>query len=230
MNRLQRIDSRLPLFVTPNPDHEPDVRAVFAEFTYSHPQFSAESGQLRLFSVNRWNLVSFQECDHAGWQRIRGYADELLTRAGLQAARILLVCHPRIFGFVFNPLAVYYAYDDAEDLIAIIYEVRNMFGGPLLTATFSGRRFPLTTLTLAKLLVRPPLLSRQSCCGHPLAPKLWLKGIRYITRRRPSASCRRAELQRRWNDITVRANRRGAECFNALLVLNRQQNRRSRKL
>lgn len=168
MNRLQRIDSRLPLFVTPNPDHEPDVRAVFAEFTYSHPQFSAESGQLRLFSVNRWNLVSFQECDHAGWQRIRGYADELLTRAGLQAARILLVCHPRIFGFVFNPLAVYYAYDDAEDLIAIIYEVRNMFGGPLLTATFSGRRFPLTTLTLAKLLVRPPLLSRQSCCGHPL--------------------------------------------------------------
>jgi len=43
MNRLQGIDDGLPLFVTLNPDREPDPRMVFAEFTYEHPQFSADA-------------------------------------------------------------------------------------------------------------------------------------------------------------------------------------------
>ncbi len=45
MNRLQAIDDRFPLFVTLNPDREPDPRKVFAEFSYDHPQFSADSVQ-----------------------------------------------------------------------------------------------------------------------------------------------------------------------------------------
>lgn len=41
---------------------------------------------------------------------------------------MLLACYPRVFGQVFNPLSVYYAYDEAGRLIALIYEVRNTFG------------------------------------------------------------------------------------------------------
>ncbi|KQV83670.1 DUF1365 domain-containing protein [Rhizobium sp. Root1220] len=89
----------------------------------------AEASNLsRLFSVNAPNVVSFHERDHAGARDIRTHADDLLAQAGLHASRILLVCYPRIFGYVFNPLAVYYAYDDRNDLIATIYEVRNTFG------------------------------------------------------------------------------------------------------
>jgi DUF1365 family protein len=82
----------------------------------------------RLFSVNGRNLVSFHESDHSGEQPIRAYTDELLARVGLRAKRIFLVCYPRIVGHVFNPLSVYYAYDDRDVLTAMIYEVRNTFG------------------------------------------------------------------------------------------------------
>lgn len=86
----------------------------------------------RLFSVNRRNAVSFFEKDHTDREgvRLRAYVDSLLHHAGLgePAARVLLVCYPRIFGRVFNPLAVYYAYDASDMLVAAIYEVRNTFG------------------------------------------------------------------------------------------------------
>jgi len=91
-----------------------------------------EAGKLSmLFSVNRRNLVSFREKDHADTESatLRAYADGLLALAGLDRAdRILLVCYPRILGYVFNPISVYHAYDTSGGLVAMIYEVRNTFG------------------------------------------------------------------------------------------------------
>ena len=88
--------------------------------------------RLRLFSRNRFNLLSFHEKDHSGDSRVslRSYIDALLAQNGLpvRPARVLLVCYPRILGLVFNPLAVYYAYDDGGALSAMVYEVRNTFG------------------------------------------------------------------------------------------------------
>lgn len=43
MNRLQGIDRACPLFVTLNPDREPEPAKVFGEFCYDHPQFSTAS-------------------------------------------------------------------------------------------------------------------------------------------------------------------------------------------
>ncbi|MFB2551549.1 DUF1365 domain-containing protein [Ensifer soli] len=86
----------------------------------------------RLFSVNRNNLIAFFETDHTQGRAptLRAHADALLAEAGIvdPAARILLVCYPRIAGWVFNPLAVYHAYDAQGLLLAMIYEVRNTFG------------------------------------------------------------------------------------------------------
>jgi DUF1365 family protein len=81
-----------------------------------------------LFSVNKRNAVSFHESDHGGRIGARAHADELLAQVGLRARRIVLVCYPRILGYVFNPLSVYHAYDRHDQLIAMIYEVRNTFG------------------------------------------------------------------------------------------------------
>ncbi|MCA1952152.1 MAG: DUF1365 domain-containing protein [Hyphomicrobiales bacterium] len=87
----------------------------------------------RLFSVGRFNLIGFSPRDHGapGETDPAAAARRLLADAGLATpvARVLLLCHPRVLGFVFNPLAVYFAYDAAERLIGIVYEVRNTFGG-----------------------------------------------------------------------------------------------------
>ncbi|PSC05824.1 DUF1365 domain-containing protein [Alsobacter soli] len=84
-----------------------------------------------LFSVGRWNLVSFRERDHGprDGSALRPYVDQVLARAGLpRPARVLLLCYPRILGFGFNPLSVYFAYGDDGALSAVLYEVRNTFG------------------------------------------------------------------------------------------------------
>jgi len=87
---------------------------------------------LRFFSHNRFNLFSFFDRDHAGENdaplaaRIRAY----LWGAGYRGdGRIDLFCYPRILGYVFNPLCVYYCHDAEGRLEAILYEVRNTFGG-----------------------------------------------------------------------------------------------------
>jgi DUF1365 family protein len=42
--------------------------------------------------------------------------------------KIKILCYPRIFGFVFNPLSVFYVYNFEDELISILYEVKNTFG------------------------------------------------------------------------------------------------------
>lgn len=90
------------------------------------------AGLARLLSVNRAGILSFNERDHVeeDGETLRQFADRLLARAGLErpAARVLLLAYPRVFGYVFNPLSTYFAYDAQDRLVAIIYAVRNTFG------------------------------------------------------------------------------------------------------
>jgi uncharacterized protein len=84
------------------------------------------------FSVDRFNLLSFRQSDHGdnGKRPLRSYVDQVLAEAGLvvRPTRVLLLCYPRVLGTVFNPLSVYFAYDETDALIGVIYEVRNTFG------------------------------------------------------------------------------------------------------
>lgn len=86
----------------------------------------------RLFSVNSFNLLAFSERDHGPFRKQGdplGAATRLLREAGVEEAptRVLLLCYPRVLGFVFNPLATYFIYGEADRLIGVIYEVRNTF-------------------------------------------------------------------------------------------------------
>lgn len=87
------------------------------------------SATLRLFSRGRWNVLSFHDADHAaGTGELVGvHARALLAEADLArfGARIELVCYPRLLGYVFNPLSVYFGYDADGTLGAIVYEVSN---------------------------------------------------------------------------------------------------------
>ena len=68
-----------------------------------------------VFSVSRWNLLSFSPSDHGprDGTPLRAHVSRLLANCGLEieGGRVLLFCYPRVLGFVFNPLSIYYCYD-----------------------------------------------------------------------------------------------------------------------
>ena len=88
--------------------------------------------RLRLFSVGRPNLLGFRPADHGPCDGgpLKPWALAELARAGIVLAepRIELLCFPRVLGYAFNPLSLWFCHD-GERLAAVIHEVRNTFGG-----------------------------------------------------------------------------------------------------
>jgi DUF1365 family protein len=85
--------------------------------------------RLRLFAWNRPGLFSFHDRDHGDGRPLRLWLDAVLAQAGIAAngpRRVL--CYPRILGYVFNPLSVWFCHDRDGTLKAIIYEVHNTYG------------------------------------------------------------------------------------------------------
>jgi uncharacterized protein len=208
--------------------------------------------QSRLFSVNRFNLLSFHEKDHGNGSSdgLASHIHDIARQAGIDLAggRILLQAYPRLMGFVFNPISVYFGYCANGELALLIYEVRNTFGemhsyvapvlpgqmneagirqertkllyvspfidmaqryhfrvlppgeklnvriletdetGPLLAASFTGRRRDLTGLNIVKTCLPMPFMTLKVVAGiHWEALKLWLKGVALQTRPAPPA-------------------------------------------
>lgn len=86
---------------------------------------------LRLMALDRFGLMAFHRRDHAArdGSDLRHWVEAELSRNGLpRPARIWLLCFPRILGYVFNPLSVYFCEDEGGDLSAVVYEVKNTFG------------------------------------------------------------------------------------------------------
>jgi len=88
--------------------------------------------QSPLFGVNRAALYSFKEADHGERERsgLRAYVQRCAAERGidLTGGRVLLLCYPRLLGYTFNPLSVYFCYRADGGLALLIYEVRNTFG------------------------------------------------------------------------------------------------------
>jgi len=94
-------------------------------------EIDAVAARLRLFSRGRFNLFAFHDRDHGdgSTRSLRTQAETLLAQAGLPyGGAIRLLTMPRILGFAFNPLSVWFCHDIAGALTAIIYEVNNTFG------------------------------------------------------------------------------------------------------
>jgi len=203
--------------------------------------------QSPLFGVNRAALYSFNEADHGDrdGSSLRTYTQRCAAALGidLSGGRVLLLCYPRLLGYTFNPLSVYFAYGADGRLALLIYEVRNTFGGihayvlpvqpnqiseagvrqhqeklfevspfitmamryhfrvlppaehvrlrilesdhdgPLLAATFNGRRRTLGTVELLRSCLALPLLPFKIIAAiHWEALRLWLKGARLVPR------------------------------------------------
>ena len=90
------------------------------------------SDKISFFSLNRFNLISFQEKDHGdrdGSSLVEWVKKNLKqNNINSENIKIKLLCYPRILGYVFNPLSIFFVYDNQEQLISILYEVKNTFG------------------------------------------------------------------------------------------------------
>ena len=203
--------------------------------------------QSALFGVNRAALYSFHEKDHGprDGSSLRAYAERCATAEGIDlgGGRVELLCYPRLLGYGFNPLSVYFCRNANGELALVIYEVRNTFGemhpyilpvragelnaaglrqqqeklfyvspfvpmamryhfrllppsdqvklrilatdndGPLLAATFNGRRRALTSSALLRSCFGLPLVGLKVMAAiHWEALRLWLKWARLVPR------------------------------------------------
>jgi DUF1365 family protein len=210
-------------------------------------RLSEADRQSPLFGVNRAALYSFRESDHGRRDGLplRNYVQACAIEHGIDLAggRVMLLCYPRLLGFTFNPLSVYFCYRADGTLALVIYEVRNTFGeihpyvvpvrdgelsaaglrqeqdklfyvspfvemamryrfrilppgdevrvriletdreGPLLSATFAGRRRALTSTALLRAFFALPLVTIKIVGAiHFEAIRLWLKGVRLVPR------------------------------------------------
>lgn len=199
------------------------------------PQLSARS---RLFGYNRAALFTFHDADHGDGTAggLRPWIEARLGGAGIATTRprISVLCYPRILGYVFNPLTLYFCSDETGHLLAVLYEVCNTYGerhtyvipaegsdvvrqaapklhfvspfvpmecrydflirppgehvlvrieeedaeGPLLIASFSGRRREWSDGTLWRVFLSHPLMTfKVTAAIHWEALKLLMKGV-----------------------------------------------------
>jgi DUF1365 family protein len=128
--------------------------------------------RLKLFAHNRAGLFSLHDKDHgAGDGNLRGWVDAQLGAAGvsLAAPRITLLCYPRIFGYVFNPLTVWFC-SDGDVLRAILYEVHNTFGERRTYVIRVGDGGGVVEQTCAKDLYVSPFIPMQAGYAFHIEP------------------------------------------------------------
>ncbi|MGB0572816.1 MAG: DUF1365 domain-containing protein [Alphaproteobacteria bacterium] len=85
----------------------------------------------RLFAHNRAAMFSFHDRDHGprDGSDLRAWVDTQLSAAGIDptGGRVSILCLPRILGYAFNPLSVYFCHDHNNRLTAVLYQVANTF-------------------------------------------------------------------------------------------------------
>ena len=87
--------------------------------------------KIKFFSYNKFNILSFYDLDHGprDGSSLINWVKNTLNEAKINtgSGTIKLLCYPRFFGYVFNPLSIFYCYDNNLQLKAILYEVKNTF-------------------------------------------------------------------------------------------------------
>ena len=95
-------------------------------------EINAISKNIPFFSYNKFNLISFFDKDHGDrdGSNLKDWVIKQLEQQSINVEniKIKILCYPRILGYVFNPLSIFFVYDINNTIIAILYEVKNTFG------------------------------------------------------------------------------------------------------
>jgi len=86
-----------------------------------------------LFSINRFNAIAFHAIDQGQREAgasLRKWAEDRFAEQGVrgQGGAIRLCAFPRVWGYGFSPISVWFGYGQNGDLRGVIYEVHNTFG------------------------------------------------------------------------------------------------------
>ena len=78
-------------------------------------------------------FARFEARDHLGSpdRSIRENLDEWLSERGISlgGGQVLMLANARVLGYVFNPLSVYWCHDASGELVCVVAEVHNTYGG-----------------------------------------------------------------------------------------------------
>ncbi|MBO3762151.1 DUF1365 domain-containing protein [Ciceribacter sp. L1K22] len=87
--------------------------------------------KFRFFGYNRFAPFTFDDRDHGTGERgdLKRWVLEQLARADIAAdgLDVTVLCYPRVFGYGFNPLTVYFCNRPDGSTAAVLYEVSNTF-------------------------------------------------------------------------------------------------------
>lgn len=101
-------------------------------FRYGIYYIALPLSRLTEYPVAARGFVSFSARDHGPCDggELLPWARDILARFGLAAAdgEVVLVCMPRVMGYVFNPVSFWLCHDRAGALRAVLCEVHNTFG------------------------------------------------------------------------------------------------------
>ena len=95
-------------------------------------EVEAVAGKIFLFGCNRRNVYSFRDADHepAGENPLKDRIATYLRQNGIElgpCSRVMLLTLPRVLGYVFNPLSIYYCFDATGQPVCSVAEVGNTF-------------------------------------------------------------------------------------------------------
>ena len=95
------------------------------------PMRSLQQDSSGSLAHNRRGALSFFDCDHGdGGNNALAWLDALLLREGVQDAggQAWLHTYPRVLGYTFKPVSIWYCHRLDGSLRAIVVEVNNTFG------------------------------------------------------------------------------------------------------
>ena len=109
-----------------------DFKNIFKYSVFSmcidYDELIALTKKIKIFSYNKFNIFSYNEKDHGyrDGRSLREFVEKNLfeNKFFFESLNIQIICFPRIFGYVFNPLSIIYCYNKSN-LVAVFYEVKN---------------------------------------------------------------------------------------------------------
>ena len=76
--------------------------------------------KIKFFSYNKFNILSFYDVDHGprDGSCLTKWVKKILieSKINIRSGTIKLLCFPRFFGYVFNPLSIFYCYGENSQL------------------------------------------------------------------------------------------------------------------
>ena len=126
MNRLQPLATDTDLFVTLNPPGRMALEGEISRQSFDHPLFdnAALAAQDQL-----WARQGARNTWFCGAHFGHGFHEDGIQSGLAAGGPIQVLTMPRVLGYGFNPITLYFVHDPAGALTCVVHEANNTIGG-----------------------------------------------------------------------------------------------------